>query len=140
MRDCEYLVEHTPSSTRPLTSRFAEVPPIVAQGMASDKEGDPYLTPGPLPYEGRGRKLSFSPSPFRGGGWGEGSNNSVPLATRVVKSEIHPRDALVMKPIGIGIIGSGGIAQGAHLPAYKALAEENVRVIAVADVRRGGEQ
>jgi predicted dehydrogenase len=41
-----------------------------------------------------------------------------------------------MKPIGIGIIGSGGIAQGAHLPAYKALAEENVRVIAVADVRR----
>lgn len=41
-----------------------------------------------------------------------------------------------MKSIGIGIIGSGGIAQGAHLPAYKALAEDDVRVIAVADVRR----
>jgi predicted dehydrogenase len=41
-----------------------------------------------------------------------------------------------VKTIGIGIIGSGGIAQGAHLPAYKALAEEDVRVIAVADVRR----
>jgi predicted dehydrogenase len=41
-----------------------------------------------------------------------------------------------VKPIGIGIIGSGGIAQGAHLPAYKALADEDVRVIAVADVRR----
>jgi predicted dehydrogenase len=41
-----------------------------------------------------------------------------------------------VKPIGIGIIGSGGIAQGAHLPAYKALVDEDVRVIAVADVRR----
>jgi predicted dehydrogenase len=41
-----------------------------------------------------------------------------------------------MKTIGIGIIGSGGIAQGAHLPAYKALADDSVRVIAVADVRR----
>jgi predicted dehydrogenase len=41
-----------------------------------------------------------------------------------------------VKPIGIGIIGSGGIAQGAHLPAYKALAEDDVRVVAVADVRR----
>lgn len=41
-----------------------------------------------------------------------------------------------MKTIGIGIIGSGGIAQGAHLPAYKALAEEGVQVVAVADVRR----
>jgi predicted dehydrogenase len=41
-----------------------------------------------------------------------------------------------MKTIGIGIIGSGGIAQGAHLPAYKAVAEEDVQVVAVADVRR----
>src|SRR5262245_56598929 len=41
-----------------------------------------------------------------------------------------------MKKIGIGIIGSGGIAQGAHLTAYKALAEEGVQVVAVADVRR----
>ena len=41
-----------------------------------------------------------------------------------------------MKRIGIGIIGSGGIAQGAHLPAYKALADEAVEVVAVADVRR----
>jgi predicted dehydrogenase len=41
-----------------------------------------------------------------------------------------------VKSIGIGIIGSGGIAQGAHLPAYKALADDDVRVIAVADVRR----
>jgi len=41
-----------------------------------------------------------------------------------------------VKSIGIGIIGSGGIAQGAHLPAYKALAEDDVRVVAVADVRR----
>jgi predicted dehydrogenase len=41
-----------------------------------------------------------------------------------------------MKTIGIGIIGSGGIAQGAHLPAYKALADPSVDVVAVADVRR----
>lgn len=41
-----------------------------------------------------------------------------------------------MKTIGIGVIGCGGIAQGAHLPAYKALAQEGVAVIAVADVRR----
>jgi predicted dehydrogenase len=38
-----------------------------------------------------------------------------------------------LKTIGIGIIGSGGIAQGAHMPAYKALENEGVRIVAVAD-------
>jgi predicted dehydrogenase len=38
-----------------------------------------------------------------------------------------------LKPIGVGIIGSGGIAQGAHMPGYKALESEGVRIIAVAD-------
>jgi predicted dehydrogenase len=38
-----------------------------------------------------------------------------------------------LKPIGVGIIGSGGIAQGAHMPGYKALENEGVRIIAVAD-------
>jgi len=38
------------------------------------------------------------------------------------------------KPVGIGIIGGGGIAQGAHLPAYKKLQEEGkVKIVAVAD-------
>ena len=39
------------------------------------------------------------------------------------------------KPIGIAIIGSGGIAQGAHLPAYKKLRDEGkVTIVAVCDV------
>jgi predicted dehydrogenase len=38
-----------------------------------------------------------------------------------------------LKTIGIGIIGSGGIAQGAHLPGYKALESDGVRIVAVAD-------
>jgi len=38
-----------------------------------------------------------------------------------------------LKTIGIGIIGSGGIAQGAHMPGYKALESEGVRIVAVAD-------
>jgi predicted dehydrogenase len=37
--------------------------------------------------------------------------------------------------IGIGIIGSGGIAQGAHLPAYRTLQQEGgVRIVAVSDI------
>jgi predicted dehydrogenase len=36
--------------------------------------------------------------------------------------------------IGIGIIGSGGIARAAHMPAYCALQEQGVRMVAVADV------
>ncbi len=36
------------------------------------------------------------------------------------------------KKIGVGIIGSGGIAQGVHIPGYQKL--DNVEVIAVADV------
>lgn len=39
-----------------------------------------------------------------------------------------------MREIGIGIIGSGGIAQGAHLPGYKALEKEGVKIVAVSDV------
>jgi predicted dehydrogenase len=36
--------------------------------------------------------------------------------------------------VGIGIIGGGGIAQGAHLPAYKKLSDEGkVKIVAVAD-------
>ena len=38
-----------------------------------------------------------------------------------------------MESIGIGIIGSGGIARGAHLPGYRALGD-GVRIVAVADV------
>jgi predicted dehydrogenase len=38
-----------------------------------------------------------------------------------------------LKTIGVGIIGSGGIAQGAHMPGYKALESEGVRIVAVAD-------
>ena len=38
-----------------------------------------------------------------------------------------------MKTIGVGIIGSGGIAQAAHMPGYKALESEGVRIVAVAD-------
>src|SRR5690242_4912933 len=38
-----------------------------------------------------------------------------------------------LKTIGIGIIGSGGIAQGAHMPGYKALEGDGVRIVAVAD-------
>lgn len=39
-----------------------------------------------------------------------------------------------METIGIGIIGSGGIARAAHMPAYRAMLEEGVRIVAVADV------
>lgn len=37
-----------------------------------------------------------------------------------------------MKKIGVGIIGSGGIAQSVHMPGYQKL--ENVEIVAVADV------
>jgi predicted dehydrogenase len=36
--------------------------------------------------------------------------------------------------LGIGIIGSGGIARGAHMPGYKACESEGVRILACADV------
>lgn len=36
--------------------------------------------------------------------------------------------------LGIGIIGSGGIARTAHMPGYVSCAEDGVRIIAVADV------
>jgi predicted dehydrogenase len=40
-----------------------------------------------------------------------------------------------MNPIGIGIIGSGGIAQNVHMPAYKKLQDEGkCRIVAVSDV------
>lgn len=39
-----------------------------------------------------------------------------------------------MDRIGIGIIGSGGIARGAHLPGYRALEREGVKIVAVCDV------
>ena len=35
--------------------------------------------------------------------------------------------------LGIGIIGSGSIASGAHLPGYKAVSDK-CRVLAVADI------
>ncbi|MFH1006607.1 MAG: Gfo/Idh/MocA family oxidoreductase [Candidatus Latescibacterota bacterium] len=38
-----------------------------------------------------------------------------------------------MAKIGVGVIGSGGIAQGAHLPGYAALSDE-VEIIACCDV------
>ena len=38
------------------------------------------------------------------------------------------------KPVGIGVIGSGGIAQSVHLPAYKKLQDEGkAKIVAVAD-------
>ena len=37
------------------------------------------------------------------------------------------------KKIGVGIIGSGGIAQGAHMPGYAAISGE-CEIVAVADV------
>jgi predicted dehydrogenase len=39
-----------------------------------------------------------------------------------------------LRTLGVGIIGSGGIARGAHLPAYKACEGEGVRILACADV------
>lgn len=39
-----------------------------------------------------------------------------------------------MKTLGIGIIGSGGIARGAHMPGYKACEKDGVRILACADV------
>ena len=39
------------------------------------------------------------------------------------------------KPIGIGFIGAGGIAQAAHMPAYKKLEEEGkAKIIALSDI------
>lgn len=40
------------------------------------------------------------------------------------------------RPIGIGIIGSGAIAQNTHMPVYKTLQDEGkVKIVAVADAR-----
>lgn len=39
-----------------------------------------------------------------------------------------------MATLGIGIIGSGGIARGAHLPGYKSCEGQDVKVIACSDV------
>jgi len=40
------------------------------------------------------------------------------------------------KPIGIGLIGTGGIAQSVHLPAYKKLQDEGkVRIVALCDIK-----
>ncbi len=39
------------------------------------------------------------------------------------------------KPIGIGVIGTGGIAQAVHLPAYKKLQEQGkVKIVALCDI------
>lgn len=38
-----------------------------------------------------------------------------------------------MAELGIGIIGSGGIAQNAHMPGYKECESRGVRIVAVAD-------
>jgi predicted dehydrogenase len=50
-----------------------------------------------------------------------------------------------VRKLGIGIIGSGGIARGAHMPGYKACEEQGVRILAVSDInpdvaRRAGEE
>lgn len=39
-----------------------------------------------------------------------------------------------MKTLGIGIIGSGGIARGAHMPGYKACEKDGVKIIACSDI------
>lgn len=40
------------------------------------------------------------------------------------------------KPIGIGVIGTGGIAQAVHLPAYKKLQDEGkVKIVALCDIK-----
>ena len=42
------------------------------------------------------------------------------------------------KPIGIGVIGTGGIAQAVHLPAYKKLQDEGkVKIVALCDIKPG---
>jgi predicted dehydrogenase len=39
------------------------------------------------------------------------------------------------KPVGIGLIGTGSIAQSVHLPAYKKLQDEGkVKIVAIADI------
>jgi len=38
------------------------------------------------------------------------------------------------KTLGIGIIGSGGIARGAHLPGYKACEKDGVKIVACSDI------
>ncbi len=38
-----------------------------------------------------------------------------------------------MRKLGVGIIGSGGIARNAHMPGYKACEKDGVRIVAVAD-------
>jgi predicted dehydrogenase len=45
---------------------------------------------------------------------------------------------MAKKKLGIGIIGSGGIAQGAHMPAYAAL--PNVEMLAVCDVSKSARE
>ena len=40
------------------------------------------------------------------------------------------------RPIGIGLIGTGGIAQSVHLPAYKKLQDEGkVKIVALCDIK-----
>ncbi len=40
------------------------------------------------------------------------------------------------RPIGIGVIGTGGIAQAVHLPAYKKLQDEGkVKIVALCDIK-----
>jgi len=40
------------------------------------------------------------------------------------------------KPVGIGVIGTGGIAQSVHLPAYKKLqAEGKIKLVALCDIK-----
>ncbi len=48
----------------------------------------------------------------------------------------NPRlgETALAKQLGIGIIGSGGIARGAHMPGYKACEEQGVKILAVSDV------
>jgi len=56
------------------------------------------------------------------------SASNPPLAFATPKGD----SLMAKKKLGIGIIGSGGIAQGAHMPGYAALAD--CEMLAVADV------
>ncbi|MBV9470356.1 MAG: Gfo/Idh/MocA family oxidoreductase, partial [Abitibacteriaceae bacterium] len=50
---------------------------------------------------------------------------------RESKAGTKRKAAATTETIGVGIIGAGGIARGAHIPGYKKLS--NVRIVAVAD-------
>src|SRR5437764_15453052 len=56
---------------------------------------------------------------------------AIPFPTAMLKPEDYRPTAPVKKDYGIGIVGCGGVARGAHLPAYR---QFGYRVIGCCDV------